>query len=144
LFGLTFLWSKPAAEPDSHAQHGHRAFGSLARPQSPQAISAGLDADQPKKILKSIRATPQERKEAERRIRYVREVNAIKDYHWDEGRAQGKAEATKDLLIRMLELKFGSLSPEHQVQLNSASPVQLEAYFDAALTASTAREVFAR
>jgi flagellar biosynthesis/type III secretory pathway protein FliH len=105
-------------------------------------------------------ATAQERQEAERRIRYVREVNAIKDYHWDEGRAQGKAEgkaegielgtakgraeATKDLLIRMLERKFGPLCPEHQTQLNSASPVQLEAYFDAALTASTAKEVFAQ
>jgi predicted transposase/invertase (TIGR01784 family) len=43
-------------------------------------------------ILKSMSATAQERQEAERRIRYVREVNAIKDYHWDEGRAQGKAE----------------------------------------------------
>jgi hypothetical protein len=72
-------------------------------------------------------ATTQERKEAERRIAYVRQANAIADYHWDEGRAQGKAQATKDLLIRMLERKFGSLSPEHQVQLNSASPVQLEA-----------------
>ncbi len=74
----------------------------------------------------------------------MREVNASKEYNWDEGRAQGKAEATKDLLVRMLERKFGPLSPENQAQLNSASPVELEAYFDAALTASTAREVFVR
>jgi hypothetical protein len=53
LFGLAFSWSKPAAEPDIHAQHGRHAFASLARPQSPQAISAGLDADQPKKIVLS-------------------------------------------------------------------------------------------
>jgi predicted transposase/invertase (TIGR01784 family) len=107
-------------------------------------------------ILKSMSATAQERKDAERRIRYVREVNAIKDYHWDEGlakgmeigreegKAEGKAETTKDLLVRMLERKFGPLSPENQAQLNSASPVQLEAYFDAALTAPSIKEVFAR
>jgi hypothetical protein len=93
-------------------------------------------------------ATAQERQEAERRIRYVREVNAIKDYHWDEGRAQGKAEgkaeATKDLLVRMLVGKFGPLSPEHEVQLDSASPAQLEAYFDATLTAASIKEVFVR
>ena len=41
-------------------------------------------------ILKSTSATAQERKEAERRIRYVREV--------------------KDPLARMLERKFGPLS----------------------------------
>jgi hypothetical protein len=93
-------------------------------------------------ILKSVSATAQERKEAERRIRYVREVNAIKDYHWDEGRAQGRAEGMKMLVEHLLERKFGPLSPEHQAKLNSASPVRLEAYFDAALTASTSKEVF--
>jgi hypothetical protein len=81
---------------------------------------------------------------AERRIAYVRQANANADYHWDEGRAQGKAEATKDLLVRMLERKFGPLSSECQAQLNSASPVQLEAYFDAALTAPSIKEVFDR
>jgi hypothetical protein len=44
----------------------------------------------------------------------------------------------------MLEGNFGSLSPEHQAQLDSASPVQLEAYFDAALTAPSIKEVFDR
>ncbi len=110
------------------------AMERISHPQAKEAFE----------ILKSMSATAQERLEAERRIKYVREVNAIKDYHWDEGRAQGKAEATKDLLVRMLERKFGPLSPENQAQLNSASPVELEAYFDAALTASTAREVFVR
>ena len=41
-------------------------------------------------ILKSISATAQKRKEAKRRIRYVREV--------------------KDPLVRLLERKFGPLS----------------------------------
>jgi hypothetical protein len=38
-------------------------------------------------ILKSVSATAQERLEAERRIAYVRELNAIADYKWDEGMA---------------------------------------------------------
>jgi len=35
-------------------------------------------------ILKSVSATAQERLEAERRITYVRELNAIAGYQWDE------------------------------------------------------------
>jgi predicted transposase/invertase (TIGR01784 family) len=109
-------------------------------------------------ILKSISATAQERKEAERRIRYVREVNAIKDYHWDEGlakgvelgtakgmeigRSEGKAEGMKSLLMRQLERKFGPLSPEHQAILDAATIEQLETYSEALLTSSTIDAVF--
>ena len=109
-------------------------------------------------ILKSMSATAQERKEAERRIRYVREVNAIKDYHWDEGKqagieigreegwaegkAEGKAEGMKSLLMRQLERKFGPLSPEHQATLDAASTEQLEKYSEALLTSSTIDAVF--
>ena len=121
-------------------------------------------------ILKSVSATAQERKEAERRIRYVREVNAIKDYHWDEGRAQGRAEGIelgtvkgmaigreegkaegkaeglelgmKSLILRQLERKFGPLSPEHEAMLDAASTEQLEKYSEALLTSSTINAVF--
>jgi len=112
-------------------------------------------------ILKSVSATAQERQEAERRIRYVREVNAIKDYHWDEGlakgielgtakgmeigrsegKAEGKAEGLelgmKSLILRQLERKFGPLSPEHEAMLDAASTEQLEKYSEALLTSST-------
>jgi hypothetical protein len=105
-------------------------------------------------ILKSVSATAQERQEAERRIRYVREVNAIKDYHWDEGKqagikigreegkAEGKAEGMKSLLMRQLERKFGPLSPKHQATLDAATIEQLEKYSEALLTSSTIDTVF--
>ena len=96
-------------------------------------------------ILKSVSATAQERLEAERRITYVRELNAIAGYQWDEGRAQGKAEgkaeATRALVARQLERKFGPLSPEHQTLLASATIEQLEQYSDALLSASNLGEV---
>lgn len=96
-------------------------------------------------ILKSVSATAQERKEAERRIRYVREVNAIKDYHWDEGkqagikigREEGKAEGTRAIVGRLLERKFGPLSPKHRATLDAATIEQLEKYSEALLTSST-------
>jgi flagellar biosynthesis/type III secretory pathway protein FliH len=113
-------------------------------------------------ILKSVSATAQERLEAERRITYVRELNAIAGYQWDEGMAQGiaigeakgiaigeargeakgKAEATRALVARLLERKFGPLSPEHQTLLASATIEQLEQYSDALLSASNLGEVF--
>ena len=101
-------------------------------------------------ILKSVSATAQERLEAERRIAYVRELNAIAGYQWDEGmaqgiakgRAEGKAEATRALVTRQLERKFGPLSSQHQAQLDSATLEQLEHYSDALLTASSVDTVF--
>ena len=93
-------------------------------------------------ILKSVSATAQERLEAERRITYVRELNAIAGYQWDEGRAQGKAEATRALVARLLERKFGPLALEHQALLDSATLEQLERYADALLTASSLDKVF--
>jgi predicted transposase/invertase (TIGR01784 family) len=109
-------------------------------------------------ILKSVSATAQERLEAERRITYVRELNAIAGYQWDEGmaqgiaigeargeakgRAEGKAEATRALVARQLARKFGPLSQEHQALLASATIEQLEQYSDAILSASNLGEVF--
>ncbi|HSG20889.1 MAG TPA: DUF4351 domain-containing protein, partial [Burkholderiaceae bacterium] len=118
-------------------------------------------------ILKSVSATAQERLEAERRIRYVREVNAIKDYSWDEGmakgieigtakgmeigrsagkaegKAEGKVEATRSLVGRLLERKFGPLIPEYQSKLDSATLEQLEHFAEVLMTASSLQEVLA-
>ena len=109
-------------------------------------------------ILKSVSATAQERLEAERRITYVRELNAIAGYQWDEGMAQGiaigeargeakgrsegKAEATRALVARQLDRKFGPLGPEQWALLESATMEQLEHYSDTLLTASSLDEVF--
>jgi predicted transposase/invertase (TIGR01784 family) len=113
-------------------------------------------------ILKSVSATAQERLEAERRITYVRELNAIAGYQWDEGMAQGiaigeargeakgrsegkaegKAEAARALVARQLERKFGPLGPEQWALLESATMEQLEHYSDTLLTASSLDEVF--
>ncbi|MFZ9813625.1 MAG: Rpn family recombination-promoting nuclease/putative transposase, partial [Burkholderiaceae bacterium] len=73
------------------------AMERISHPQAKEAFE----------ILKSMSATAQERKDAERRIAYVRQANAIADYHWDEGMAQGRAEGMKSLLMRQLERKFG-------------------------------------
>jgi hypothetical protein len=102
-------------------------------------------------ILNSVSAAAQERLEAERRIRYVREVNDIKDYHLDEGkqanteigREEGKAEATRELVGRLLECKFGPLSPEHQALLNAATIEQLGHYAEVFMTAPSLQEVLA-
>ena len=88
----------------------------------------------------------------------MREVNAIKDYHWDEGlakgielgtakgmeigRSEGKAEGTRAIVGRLLERKFGPLSPKHQATLDAATIEQLEEYSEALLTSSTIDAVF--
>jgi hypothetical protein len=102
-------------------------------------------------ILKSVSATAQERLEAERRIRYVREVNAIKDYHWDEGkqagikigREEGRAEGMKMLVKHLLERKFGPLSVAQQAKLDAATLEQLEHYAEAFMTAPSLQEALA-
>jgi flagellar biosynthesis/type III secretory pathway protein FliH len=113
-------------------------------------------------ILKSVSATAQERLEAERRITYVRELNAIAGYQWDEGMAQGLAigeakgraegraegkaegevEGMKSLLLHQLERKFGSLSPNHRAALDSASTEALARYSESLLSAASVEEVF--
>jgi flagellar biosynthesis/type III secretory pathway protein FliH len=111
-------------------------------------------------ILKSVSATAQERLEAERRITYVRELNAIAGYQWDEGMAQGiaigeakgraegkaegKAEATRALVARLLERKFGPLDAVHHALLASATLEQLEKFSESLLSAPSLDAVFAR
>jgi flagellar biosynthesis/type III secretory pathway protein FliH len=133
------------------------AMQRISHPQAKEAFE----------ILKSMSATAQERKDAERRIAYVRQANAIADYHWDEGKqagikigreegwaegkvegkAEGKAEGLelgmKSLLLRQLERKFGPLSAEHHAKLDAATTEQLERYSEALLVAPSMESVFA-
>jgi hypothetical protein len=86
----------------------------------------------------------------------VRELNAIAGYQWDEGMAQGiaigeargeargKAEATRALVARQLERKFGPLDAVHHALLASATLEQLEKFSESLLSAPSLDAVFAR
>ncbi|MFM1826948.1 MAG: hypothetical protein RLY67_329, partial [Pseudomonadota bacterium] len=59
-------------------------------------------------------------------------------------KAEGKAEGTRAIVGRLLECKFGPLSPTHQATLDVATIEQLEKYSEALLTSSTIDAVFGR
>ena len=101
-------------------------------------------------VLKSVSATAQERADAEKRIKYVRDLNAMIGAGWDEGRvagieigrSEGKAEGKAELLERLLTKKFGALSEPSRSRLLSATDDELNAWSEALLVATTLEEVF--
>ena len=109
-------------------------------------------------VLKSVSATAQERADAEKRIKYVRDLNAMIGAGWDEGRAAGieigrsegiavgiavgKAEGKAELLERLLMKKFGALSEASRSRLLSATDDELNDWSEALLVAATLEEVF--
>ena len=105
-------------------------------------------------VLKSVSATAQERADAEKRIKYVRDLNAMIGAGWDEGRAAGieigrsegiavgKAEGKAELLERLLTRKFGALSEPSRSRLLSATDDELDAWSEALLVATTLEAVF--
>ena len=105
-------------------------------------------------VLKSVSATAEERADAEKRIKYVRDLNAMIGAGWDEGRAAGieigrsegiavgKAEGKAELLERLLMKKFGALSEASRSRLLSATDDELNACAEALLVATTLEEVF--
>ena len=93
-------------------------------------------------VLKSVSATAQERADAEKRIKYVRDLNAMIGAGWDEGKAAGKAEGKAELLERLLTKKFGALSEPSRSRLLSATDDELNAWSEALLVATTLEEVF--
>jgi hypothetical protein len=97
-------------------------------------------------VLKSVSATAQERADAEKRIKYVRDLNAMIGAGWDEGRTagktEGKAEGKAELLERQLTRKFGALSEASRSRLLSATDDELNAWSEALLVATTLEEVF--
>ena len=102
-------------------------------------------------VLKSISASPQERRDAEMRLKYHRDITAIKSFGWEEGReegrelgkaegialgeARGQLEGKASILITLLTLKFGPLTPTTLAQIQAASPQQLDHWAEAILTA---------
>jgi predicted transposase/invertase (TIGR01784 family) len=105
-------------------------------------------------VLKSVSATAQERADAEKRIKYVRDLNAMIGAGWDEGRAagieigrsegiaEGKAAGKAELLERLLMKKFGALSEASRSRLLSATDDELNDWSEALLVAVTLEEVF--
>jgi predicted transposase/invertase (TIGR01784 family) len=93
-------------------------------------------------VLKSVSATAQERADAEKRIKYVRDLNAMIGAGWDEGKAAGKAEGKAELLERQLTRKFGALSEASRSRLLSATDDELNDWSEALLVATTLEEVF--
>jgi hypothetical protein len=81
-------------------------------------------------VLKSVSATAEERADAEKRIKYVRDLNAMIGAGWDEGRAAGKGE----LLERaQLTKKFGALPDALRNQLMAATDDELNEWSEAYL-----------
>jgi hypothetical protein len=60
-----------------------------------------------------------------------------------EGEQKGLKKGQQKVIERLLTRKFGALDVEHQQNLRTATPTQLEQYADRLLTAQTLDEVFA-
>ena len=87
-------------------------------------------------VLKSISASPQERRDAEMRLKYHRDITAIKSFGWQEGRQEGQLEGKSALLLKQITFKFGPLTPATLAQIHTASPQQLDHWAEQILTAS--------
>ena len=62
----------------------------------------------------------------------------------DEGIAEGEAKGKAEAVLRLLDARGLAPSPEQRQQVTSSTdPVQLDLWFDRAITAGTAAEVFA-
>ena len=105
-------------------------------------------------VLKSVSATAQERADAEKRIKYVRDLNAMIGAGWDEGKAAGieigrsegiaagKAEGKAELLGRQLMKKFGPLPDTFRTRLMAATEDELDAWSESVLVTNSLKEVF--
>ena len=60
-----------------------------------------------------------------------------------EGEAKGKAEGKAELVIKQLELKFGSLSAEQAAHIRTASLDDLDRFAERVVTATSLDQVFA-
>lgn len=59
-----------------------------------------------------------------------------------EGKAEGRAEGQLDLVLRLLELRFGPLSPEHEARARAGTPADLALWAERVLGATRLDEVF--
>jgi predicted transposase YdaD len=59
-----------------------------------------------------------------------------------EGEAKGRARGRAEVLDKQMTLKFGALSTEHALLIDTATEQQLDVYIERILTATSAAEVF--
>ncbi len=92
-------------------------------------------------VLKSVSATAQERADAEKRIKYVRDLNAS-DRRL--GRGQGPRARQRERLSSLNDFtkKFGALSEASRSRLLSATDDELDAWSESVLVANSLEEVF--
>jgi predicted transposase YdaD len=61
----------------------------------------------------------------------------------EEGREEGRAEGQAVLLIRLLTLKFGELTPDVRARVMSSPRAEVERWAERALTATSLDELLA-
>jgi hypothetical protein len=76
------------------------------------------------------------------RVRLARIKQEGKQEGRQEGRQEGKQEGQSELLLRLLTRRFGNLVASVQERIQTASQVQIKAWFDCAIDASTLDDVF--
>ena len=67
----------------------------------------------------------------------------LKDQWEAEGRAKGRAEERANVLLKLLQLKFGPLDGDTQNRVREASPEELDKWIERVLTAETLERLFA-
>ena len=61
----------------------------------------------------------------------------------NEGREEGLRAGRASVLTKLLRLRFGALTPEHEAAIASATPEQLDGWVERVLTAETVAAVLA-
>jgi len=70
-------------------------------------------------------------------------VERIHDQGISEGKAKGRAEGKAESVLKRLDARHLAPSPEQRQRVTSCTdPAQLDLWFDRAITAGTAAEVF--
>ena len=124
-----------------HGRHRHGHRGRRRMVLDAMASPGVSDADRRRMITIMLRLSDDAVRQSLEAMMKTREYEKtfIERIH-DEGIAEGKAEA----VLRLLDARGVSLSPEQRQRVTSSTdPAQLNLWFDRAITASTAAEVFA-
>ena len=99
------------------------------------AIILRLASDAARQILEAMMTTSEYEKTF---------VERIHDEGIAEGEAKGKAEGKAEDILKLLVARHLAPSPEQRQRVSACTdPTQLDLWFDRAITASTATEVFA-
>jgi hypothetical protein len=131
----------------SAIEHGQNGDTQLTARIASAAIvaSANIDAERSRLyldvILLSLAANAPETIEATRNsLGYEYQSDFARRYV-AEGKAEGKAEGRMELILKLLESRFGPLTQAVQARVRSANSVQIDTVADRILTAQTLEEV---